>query len=116
MGLTWKLAFNRLLVFFVLDLVLGLIVVVFVILLQEGILAFLGGLRSLVPFVAGLVFEFLVEFLFSGLQIKGTHGFDLTVFADTTPSGVGVILVIVVVQKLQSVELVVVPTNVCLIQ
>ena len=106
--LPWQFALDfRLVIFLLFYLVVGVIVVVvFVILLQEGVLSLLGRFRSIFPFVAGFVLEFLLEFFESIIEGLGTHGFDLTEFADTTPTGVCIVLVfLLVMKKLYSVEL-----------
>ena len=101
--LSWQLAvYFRLVGFFLFDLVGGVIivvVVVFVILFQEGVFSLLGGFRSIFPFVARFIFEFLFKVFECVVEGIGTHGFDLAEFADTTPAGVSVILVLLLTMK-----------------
>ena len=65
--LAWKPALDFILILFTFHLVLGLVFVIFVVLLQECILALFGRFGSLIPLVAGLVFELLVEFFSSAV-------------------------------------------------
>lgn len=92
LSLDWELAFNFRCGFFVitplllLDLVLGIVLVIFVVSLEEGVLALFGRLATIFPFMAGFVFEFLVVLSEGTVQIEGAHSLDLTEVANAAPA------------------------------